>query len=137
MGFPLVPAKRNPYTVNKAGSVTFTVGAETGGNTIIVTGQVKDPRGATPAERLHLRVYLSDVATGAGVTAVAPSGAVAISGGFGAIILTATAKLVFDIVTDAAGKFALSIVEAGAKTLYVVAVMPDGSVSVSGAVTFA
>lgn len=127
---------RNPYDLSVLATCTWTVGAEAG-NAIVVTGQLKKSNSAVLGQRVALRTWLSDVNTGAGVCAVAPSGAVAISGGFGAILVSPTAKLINDLVTDATGKFALTITEAGVKTLYVCALLPDGSISVSGAVTFA
>jgi len=80
-----------------------------------------------------LDLYLTDSATGEGVTAVDPTGAVAAKAASGTIIQTATAKKLFKAVTLSTGKFTLQIVDDAAPILlYVAAAIPGiGKVQVS------
>jgi hypothetical protein len=132
---PPIRAGLNPFHSAAVTDVSFTIGAETGGNNIVVSIQAKR-RGANVAQRVGFDIHLSDAATGAGVVATAPSGAVA-AGTNGTLADTSTAKKTFRGWTDAQGRLDISITEAAAKTLYVVVQLPDGTIKVSGAVTFA
>lgn len=80
-----------------------------------------------------LDVYLSDSATGEGVTAVDPTGAVSVKAASGSILATVTAKKLFKVVTLATGKFTLTIVDDAAPVfLYVAAAIPGiGKIQVS------
>jgi hypothetical protein len=69
-------------------------------------------------------LWLSDAASGAGLTAVTASGAVA-AGASGLILQTITASKVFKILTTATGLFILSITDS-AKTPFVVCVEIEG-----------
>lgn len=135
MALNLVPKKKNPYNNQAFSSVTWTVGAEAT-NVIKVTGVLKSPHGRALAAATPLRVWLTQNATTKIVAPVAPSGTVVIAAK-GAIIVSPTAKLVHDIVTNASGEFDFNITEAGAATWYMVAQLPDGTLSVSPAITFA
>ncbi|QPC81064.1 hypothetical protein G4Y79_15275 [Phototrophicus methaneseepsis] len=117
------------------GNVEFTVGAEST-NSIKVTVQVKDGAGDDVAAPTALWFYLSDDSGGAGVTATAPDGDIAV-GTDGAILAEATADKVFLILSEADGDIDLDIGEAAGGTWYLVAVLPDGHISVSDAITFA
>ena len=129
-----VPSAKNPYYANSFAFVKWTVGAKSG-TTITVTGQLLTNRGGNPAGVQKVMVWLSDNASGSGVCAVAPDGAVAIATA-GVILVSPTAKLIHHVNTDVNGKFDINITNSAAKNLYVVVAMPDGSVSVSPVVAF-
>jgi len=126
--------KSLPFQTGVVGDVSFTVGAEAT-NVVNVAGQVKDENGKAITQRVMLHVWLSDVATGLGLCAVAPSGTVVI-GTNGTILASIVAKTCLLIQTDASGRFDLNITEAGAKTLYVGARLPDGTFKVSSVATW-
>lgn len=130
-----VLAKRNPYSGRGVYGATFVIGAETGGNTKAVGIQLTGANGEDVASRQVVGMYLSDDANGDSVIAVAPSGAVAV--GTDGTLMVLEAKKQWRVISEADGDIDFTIVEAAAKTLYVVLIMPDGSVVVSGAVTFA
>jgi len=78
-------------------------------------------------------IYLTDSATGEGVTAVDPTGAVTAKAASGTILQTATAKKVFKVATLATGKFTLQIIDdATPVLLYVAGAVPGiGKIQVS------
>jgi hypothetical protein len=117
---------------------TFTIGAEGGGGTTInVAVVVKQDKAATAvSSRRVLDVYLSDSSTGAGIIGTAPSSGGAI-GTNGVILASVTANKYYKVLTTAAGLFDITFTEAGAKTFYLVVVMPNGRLVVSSAITFA
>jgi hypothetical protein len=80
-----------------------------------------------------LDLYLTDSATGEGVTAIDPTGAVTAKAASGTVIQIATAKKVFKAVTLATGKFTLQIIDDATPIfLYVAAAIPGiGKVRVS------
>lgn len=130
-----VSALRSPYASNKFDTASFTVGAEAS-DAIAVTVQLKTPKRNNPAARMAFDWYLSDDPAGNGFVATAPDGGVA-AGASGKVLQTVTGKM-GKATTTTAGLAVLAITHAaGAKTVYLVVVMPDGSVSVSGAITFA
>lgn len=115
---------------------SFTIGAEAG-NTINVAVVIKqDKAQAAVASRRVLDVYLSDSSAGAGIIATAPSGGGAI-GTNGVILASVTANKYLKVLATAAGLFDITFTEAGAKTFYLVVVIPNGRLVVSGAITFA
>lgn len=117
---------------------TITVDAEgtAGADTHIVTVQLKDANAVNLAVRGGLQAFLSDDANGDSLVATAPSGAVVISTN-GWLHDAAGTKKAFRVTSEANGLIDLSIAEAGAKTLYLGLVMPNGTLKMSGAVTFA
>jgi hypothetical protein len=111
----------------------YSVGAETA-NVIRVTARLSRAGRRT---RAALWMYLSDDAEGDGLIATAPDGGVA-AGTKGAILAEPVADKVLLVQFDRNGEAELAITHAaGAKTLYVVGIMPNGALQVSGAVTFA
>lgn len=128
---------KSPYYSNWVVGVDFTIGAETGGNTKAVTIQLKGGNGQALAGRGKVDVFLSDSAAGAGLTAAAPSGGIAVSGTGAAALAVVTAGKHLEVQTGTTGSFVLTLIEATAKTFYIAVVLPDGSIVVSGAVTFA
>lgn len=114
---------------------SFTINTEAA-NAITVNVAVKTNRGqAAITSRRALTCYLSDAATGAGVTATAPATSVA-AGANGKVDALVTKK-VFLCTTNASGALDIVITETGMATWYLVVVMPDGRLVVSSAITFA
>lgn len=130
-----VRSSRNPFLGGPA-RVKFTVAAEAS-NVIKVTAALKMANRADnpPADRQHVRAYLTESLSTLAVSGTAPSGTVVIAAK-GSIVLIATAKLVFDIACDVNGEFDLNITNATARTYYLVVVVGN-QVFASGAVAFA
>lgn len=124
-------AGNNAYEI---ADVAFTVGAE-GTNAINVALQLKDAAGNDLAVRGAVYAYLSDDANGDSIIASAHSSGWAI-GTDGLLIPDVTNKS-GHLVSEADGDIDLTITEAGAKTAYLVVVLPNGTLKVSGAITHA
>ncbi len=114
---------------------SFVIGAEAA-NVINVGIQLQDANGADLAVRGSVRAYFSDDANGDSIVATAPSGAVVI-GTDGVLYDVGAAKKVFFLTSEADGDIDINITEVGVKTLYLVLVLPNGLLKVSGAITFA
>jgi hypothetical protein len=114
-------------------SATFTVGTETGGNTINVAIQLKDAAGADMAIRTSLLWYLSNDANGDAIAA-ATSGGIAI--GTDGLLLEWTTNLSGLVTSESDGDIDVTLIEAGGGTWYLVLVLPTGKLAVSGAITF-
>jgi hypothetical protein len=95
----------------------------------LVTIQVLDELGNAMARKVVLDVWLSDAATGAGLTGTTTSGAVA-AGTAGVDLIVRTAKKETLVITDATGKYILSITDT-AKTGFYVAVQRGDYLKVS------
>lgn len=117
-----------------AQKVTFAPAAGSA-NVSLVTIQVTDAAGAAIARNFEMLVYLSDSAAGDGLTTTTASGAVA-AGASGTDLSAKVSKKALDVLTDATGKYILSITDSG-KTLFVVcAVCPGtGNLQVSAPLT--
>lgn len=126
--------RANLGVAEKFGAPAFVIGAEAG-NAISVAIQLKDAAGADLAVRGSVFAYLSDDANGDALAAAAPSGGVAI--GVDGLAIPLVAGKTWLLTSEADGDIDLTITEAGAKTCYLVLVMPDGRLAVSGAITFA
>lgn len=109
-----------PQLAGQPASITLTPAAGTT-NQCIVTIQALDGAGNAIAYPVTLDVLISDAASGAGLTAVAISGAVANSGTAGTDLIAMTAKKALRVQTDATGKYTLSITDSAKSGLYVVA----------------
>src|SRR4051812_48934125 len=104
----------------------FTIGAETGGNTINVAVAFKtDKAQAALTVRRAGMAFLSSSSTGVDITGTAPSSGLAI-GTNGKIISEIVADKLFYFTTDTSGRFDINLVEAGVATWYLVVVMPNG-----------
>ena len=115
---------------------SLTPGAEAS-NVINVAIQIKDDKtGLDSAVRSSVRMYLSDDANGDSFVATAPSGAVAIGTDGLLVDIGGGTKKVFMLVSEADGDIDVNITEAGAKTLYMILVMPNGRLVASGTITF-
>ena len=113
---------------------SFVVNAE-GGDAIAVDVTLVDMNSAAMTEPCMVNCYLADDATGLTPTAAVPSASGVVS--VGAEVFQYIAQGGWFIVSDATGEFTLTLGEAGAGTWYLVVVMPDGTLVISGAITFA
>jgi|TARA_R110002096_G_scaffold260736_5_gene454041 hypothetical protein len=116
------------------GYVTWTVAAEAT-NAITVSGQAFDEAGNEMAEACAFDFYWANDSAGLTPTTTAHDGGTA-AGTDGAII-EQVANLSGLAITEADGDIDIVATDAGAFTTYLVAVNPDGTISVSGAVTHA
>jgi hypothetical protein len=116
-----------------AGSASFTIGSE--GAAINVAVALEDGAGNALASLQGVNIFLSDAATGIGITATAPDGGIAI-GTDGAIIDAAVAGKALWVQTEADGTFDIDITETGAATFYLVVQLPNGKQVVSDAIVF-
>ena len=116
------------------GYITWTVGAEVP-DAITVSGQAYDEAGNEMAEACAFSWYWANDAAGLTPTTVAHDGGTA-AGTDGAII-EQVANLSGIAITEADGDIDIVATDAGAFTTYLVAVNPDGTLSVSAAVTHA
>lgn len=113
---------------------TIAIGAE-GSNAIAVTIQLVDGFDNNLAERRSIRWYLSDDANGDSVAGTAPDGGIAI--GTDGVLIPMIAGKAGWFTCEADGDIDIVITESAIDTWYLVLVMPDGRLVVSGAITFA
>jgi hypothetical protein len=126
-----IDRKHSPWKSFVWGLATVTVGAEAS-DTITVTVQLKNDRGANIAQAVHLEGYLSDDSIGASLAASAPTGGWAqVSGTLETITTNKRARFR----CTAAGVFSFTISESSAKTFYFVLECPDGS-NITTPITF-
>lgn len=115
--------------------VSFTVGAEVD-NSINVAIQLKNGIGGNRSERTAVFAYLSDDANGDSIAGTAPDGNVAI--GTDGVLIPVVADKAFYLISESDGDIDLDIgLTTGADTWYLVVVLPNGDLKVSGAITFA
>lgn len=103
--------------------VTFAAAAGSA-NVCEVTITVKDGAGTAIAGVFNLDIWLSDAATGAGLTATTASGAVAAKASSGTDLVVLTAKKATRCQTLATGVYILSITDTGKTAFYVCAQVP-------------
>ena len=123
---------RSDDTVFPVAGVTYTVGAPTG-DTRVVAIQLTDSLGNDIAVAAALPFYFSDNATGLDITGTGPSGTVD-AGTDGDVLWVNEAKKSFQLQSEADGDIDLSVTDAGSNTWYLCAVLPDGTLAVSGAI---
>lgn len=112
-------------------SISFSAAAGTA-NQSLITITVKDGGGTAIANPFVLYIWLSDAATGAGLTAVTASGAVGVNTGGGADFGTLTSKKSLVSQTLATGVYTLSITDTGKTGFYVCAqLIGSGTAQVS------
>jgi hypothetical protein len=99
-------------------------------NVCLVTIQFTDGAGNAMPVPINFDLTLSDAATGAGLTAVTASGAVA-AGASGTDLGTFTSKKALHCQTDATGKYILSITDTSKTGFYVVVQAGLGNLIVS------
>lgn len=119
---------------NQVAGATIVVGAEAA-NVINVAVQFTDAAGADMATAVSVPFYLADDSAGLNPSTVAPTGGIAI-GTDGALIEHA-ANLSGRAISEADGDLDINITDTGTPTFYLVLVMPNGSLVVSDAITFA
>ena len=125
--------KRAPFHSGVCNNASFVIGSEAS-NVINVGIQLKD--GADDiAQRASIRAYLSEDANGDSVIGTAPT-SVAI--GTDGLAIPLVAGKCWLLTSESDGDIDINItLSSGAATYYLVLVMPDGSLVVSGAITFA
>jgi hypothetical protein len=128
-------ATATPTEINRlaggAHSVGFTPAAGAA-NVCEVTLQVKKADGTAATGPFNLDVWLSDAATGVGLTATTASGAVAAKASSGTDLGTLTTKKALRVQTLANGSYILSITDTSKTGFYVCAAVPGtGKPSVS------
>lgn len=121
---------------NQVAAAVMVVGTETGGDTINVAIQLNDAAGAAMATRSCVMAYLSADENGDSVITTAHSTSPAI--GADGVLMPLIADKVFLLTSEADGDIDIDFVEAGALgPYYLVVVLPNGSLNVSGAITHA
>lgn len=105
--------------------------ASAAANVCEVTVTATDEAGTTVARPLIFDLWLSDAATGVGLTATGASGTVTVKTASGTVIGTYTAKKALRVQALAAGTFILEITDTAKTGFYVCAQSPEGIVSVS------
>ncbi len=101
-------------------------------NVSLVTFQLKDGAGNNLANVTEMDVWLSDAATGIGLTATTASGAVA-AGASGTDLGDLTVKKAKLVATDATGKYILSITDTGKTGFYPCCTVPGTDKATVGA----
>lgn len=104
-------------------SVTLAIAAG-GTNVSEVTLTVQDAAGATLTGIRNLEIWLSDAATGAGITGTTASGTVTAKTSEGTVLTALTAKKHLIGQTKAAGTFVLEITDTAKSGFYVCAAHP-------------
>ena len=112
--------------------VSFTfAAASAAANIAEVTITAKDADGNTVAAPLLCTVWLSDAATGVGLTTTAASGTVAAKAASGVDFGVLTAKKATVVQTLASGVYILEITDTAKTAFFVAAQAPNGAVSIS------
>lgn len=128
------PYRAHPFHSGVVNNIEFTIGAEAS-DVINVGIQFKDGN-RNVAQRAGVIAYLSDDANGDSVTGTAPAGGVAV--GTDGLAIPLVADKAFQLVSEADGHVDLDITNASTTpTFYLVVILPDGTLSVSDAITFA
>ena len=106
-----------PYSVGMAAAA----GAS---NVTEITFTVKDGAGNTIAGVFNLDIWLSDAATGEGLTATTASGAVAAKASSGTDLVTLVSKKALRVQTKATGVYVLSVTDSAKTAFYPCAQVP-------------
>ena len=127
-------AGRAPFKSGRFDNVVFTIGAE---DTNVINVGIQLRNGDKDVNvRCNFDAYISDDANGDSIAGTAPSVGIDI-GTDGLLVHEVVANKAMNITSEADGDVDLDIEEIGADTWFLVVVLPDGSLSVSGAITFA
>jgi hypothetical protein len=129
-----LPAKVNPFSGPLYGLESFTIGTEDT-NTIKVSVQLKSDRGTSLGQKVTVDWYLSDYSDGRNVATTAPTAGV-VTGTNGIVHPQVTGKSGLAI-SDSSGRIDFVVGDSGTPTFYLVLRRPDGTITVSGAITFA
>ena len=116
---------------NVPADITFAAAAGAA-NVCEVTITVKDAAGATIADVFNLTIWLSDAATGAGLTGTSASGTVQAKSASGADLGTLTAKKALVVQTLATGIYILEITDTAKTGFYPCAALPSTGATVVG-----
>ena len=127
------PVRQNPFEGVLPARVEFTIGTENT-NAINVSLQLQSG-GQDLYAMAAVNAYLSDNSDGSTLAASAPSGGWAI-GTSGLLIPVVTNKAAM-FISESNGVVDVTITESTAKTFYMVVILPDGTINVSDAITFA
>lgn len=125
--------KHGPFEANKVALADFTIGEESGGDVINVAIQLKDARGVNMKVRTCVGWYLSSDANGDALAAAPTTLAIGTDG----LLMEQVSNSFGRMVSEADGDIDIDITQAGAATYYLVLIMPNGELIVSGAITFA
>ncbi|MBS0207520.1 MAG: hypothetical protein JSS27_01065 [Planctomycetes bacterium] len=104
-------------------SISTAAGAS---NVSLNTVQLKDGNGDNLTARRVVDIYLADDSHGDTITATTASGAVA-AGASGNVLAALVASKMLRVITDATGKFILSITDTAKTHFYIVVALPDGT----------
>ncbi len=118
--------------VNTADSVTFSAAAG-GANVCEITITIVDAAGVAVPGVFNFDLWLSDAATGAGLTATTASGAVAVKTSSGVDLATLVSKKALRVQTLATGVYILSITDAAKTGFYPCAQVPGVGTTMVGA----
>lgn len=116
-------------------TATYTIGAEAA-DVITVAVQLKDADGNDVAGKYVVDFYLSDAADGDGVVGTAASGGIA-AGTDGAVLAQMVTGKMVRMQCEADGDIDIAITHSGAKTAYLVGILPNGKTVISSAITWA
>ena len=114
-----------------AASVTYTIGAESGADAIVVSLQFSDQDGDEIASRQHVQILLLADANGDALN----TNNYTIAAGTDGVVAEVVADKVLSCITEADGDLDISLTIAGDKTCYLAWVGPGGKLHVSGAIT--
>jgi hypothetical protein len=130
-----VPLKKNPYArQGVAFGATFTLGVEAG-NARLVSVQSTDSQGRAMTVRSKVFAYLSDDTNGDSLAAAAPSGGYVVT--TDGLLIPIVANKASEFITEANGKFDITITEVGVKSFFLIVALADGTLKSSGAIAFA
>ena len=110
------------------GSISFAAAAG-GANVSEVTVQVLDAAGSALAGVFHFDVWLSDAATGVGLTGTSASGTVQVKSASGVDLSIFSAKKALRVQTLATGAYILEITDSAKTVFYVAAELPSTGVA--------
>lgn len=131
MGFTQLVGKRMPYGFG----ISNAVGASA--NLSNVSFQLQDVNGNAISSVFEFDLYLSDAATGIGLTGTTASGGIAALAASGTILGVLTTAKALRVITNAAGLFVLVITDSAKTGFYPCAVAPSGAVQVGAQLTTA
>lgn len=133
MGFKRLKAKHNPFKAAPVVSLaSFTIGAEAA-DVINVAIQLKDANGADLAVSAAVQAYISGAADGSTLATAPDTVAIGTDG----LAIEGISNSLMTLVSESDGDIDINIGKSGAATYYLVLIMPDGSLAISGAITFA
>lgn len=126
-----LPAKGSPWQGGMVDGAVFTIGADAG--TTVAVG-IQLMIGAKECDRrVAIHGYLANDANGDTIQA-APSGGIAI--GTDGLLIENIDNQSFILVSEADGDIDVVLTQTGAETMYLVLIMPNGELVVSGVITF-